>query len=155
MSHPIPYASNGTNGIFTDQWMAANFMVSIGKQETLPLLPDSRSFLDGHRGRKKLFQSRDSRSTFLNPLYFQYLWTALCPTCPKKMRPTAALWWDVLALASPLKEATCRGILLRRGRNFWPVPFSAPMTRPMPQDRGQDTRSGQPALWKKQFAVGS
>ena len=31
-------------------------------------LPDSRSFLDVHRGRKKLFQSRDSRSTFLNPL---------------------------------------------------------------------------------------
>ena len=31
--------------------------------------------------------------------------------------------------ASPLKEATCRGILPRRGRNFWPPPFFRPLYR--------------------------
>ena len=65
-------------------------------------------------------------------------------------RPGHALW-----AASPLKEAVCRGILVRRGRNFWPVPFSAPILRPTPQDRGQDTRSQQPAPWKKPFALES
>ena len=65
-------------------------------------------------------------------------------------RPGHALW-----AASPLKEATCRGILVRRGRNFWPVPFSAPIPRPTPQDTGQDTFFGHPAPGKKPLAVES
>ena len=53
--------------------------------------------------------------------------------------------------SQPLKKSLPQKILLRCGRNLWPVFCSSSTKRPSPQERSRDARSAQPSPWRSRL----